>query len=462
MEDPILPKSRGSGAPPATPNEETDRVGPVYHDPAHPVSNLSPELTRPGISTRRSPAASALSAVRLAFGSGLIGLSLWALFLPPIFPTSDYAVVNAKLVAIKASDPGKVTNLSDKVSPLKEVGGLVATVTRDLLKMQRELEQSQFARTKIQEQLQNLDQLIEARQSSLTEARSAAATARENAKKATERTLGAAREKVRLTEETLMEKQAGEARVAALLKDGIVTSAQWSETRQQTLEAEKMMTSAKLELASAEAKLNTFHQGSGGQVASEVEALASRIDSIDSDLAKLKVQRLDLQSELASAENKIAAVKAHNLSDLNYDLTTPIRGVIWRQHVANGENLREGQIVADVADAENIYIEAFFRQEFIKSIAVGDKTTIQLVPGTQILSGRVVDIQVQDSSSKGPSIINTGPIGNWMLRVVIKTDSTPLQTENIGKMAKVLISKPDASFAQKALMALTLSLKGHK
>ena len=197
-------------------------------------------------------------------------------------------------------------------------------------------------------------------------------------------------------------------------------------------------------------------------MASEVEALASRIDSIDSDLAKLKVQRLDLQSELASAENKIAAVKAHNLSDLNYDLTTPIRGVIWRQHVANGENLREGQIVADVADAENIYIEAFFRQEFIKSIAVGDKTTIQLVPGTQILSGRVVDIQVQDSSSKGPSIINTGPIGNWMLRVVIKTDSTPLQTENIGKMAKVLISKPDASFAQKALMALTLSLKGHK
>lgn len=416
----------------------------------------------PAVRSRKSPVAVALRFARLVFGTSLICLSLWALFLPPIFPTSDYAVVNAKLVAIKARDPGKVTILPETDSAHREAGGRVATVTRDLLKIQRELEQSQFARTKIQEQMQNLDQLITAREDSLSEVKAAALAARENAIKATERTLSAVREKVRFTQETLKEKQTSEAKVAALLQDGIVTSAQWSETRQQTLEAEKMLTAAKLELASEEAKLDTFQQGAAGETASEVVALAGRIDALESELGKVKVQRLDLQTELASVENKIAAVKAHNLSDLNYDLTTPIKGVVWRQHVANGENLREGQVVADVADAENIYVEAFFRQDFINSIAVGDKSTIQLVPGTQVLTGKVVDIQVQDSSSKGPSIINTGPIGNWMLRVTIKTDTTELKPGNIGKMAKVLISKPDASFANQAMMALTLSLRGHR
>jgi multidrug resistance efflux pump len=193
----------------------------------------------------------------------------------------------------------------------------------------------------------------------------------------------------------------------------------------------------------------------------EIETATGRIDSLDAEIGKLKIQRVDLQSELAAVENKIAAAKAHNESDLSYKLTTPINGVIWRQHVVNGENLREGQVVADVADADHIYIEAFFRQEFMNSIAVGDKTTVQLIPGTSVLTGHVVDIQVQDSSTKSPSIINTSPIGAWMLRVIVEADSNRLGTDNIGKMAKVLISKPDANPAEKALLGLTLILKGH-
>lgn len=400
-------------------------------------------------------------ALRLLFGVGLIGLSLWALMLPPVFPCSSYAVVNAKLVAIKAGDPGKVGDLPNDAASQVKAGGPVARVTRDLLKIQRELEASQFARTKIQEQIQSLDQLIGSREKALAEAKSSAASTREGAMKASERSLVAAREKARITKETLLEKKAGELKVAALLRDGIITSAQWSETRQQTLEAEKMVTTVQLELDAEEAKLKALREGPGGQIALEIETATARIDSLDAEIGKLKIQRLDLQSELASAENKIAAAKAHNESDLSYNLTTPIKGVIWRKHVVNGENLREGQVVADVADADHVYIEAFFRQEFMNNIAVGDRTTVQLIPGSSVLTGRVVDIQVQDSSSKSPSIINTSPIGGWMLRVIVEADSNRLGTDHIGKMAKVLISKPEANLAEKTLLGLTLILKGH-
>jgi len=405
---------------------------------------------------------STLLALRVLFGIGLIALSLWALLLPPVFPYSSYAVVNAKLVAIKAGDPGKVGSLPNDATPQVKAGGPVAKVERDLLKIQRELEESQFTRTKIQEQAQSLNQLIESRERTLAEATLSAASTREAAMRASERSLNAAREKARITGETLLEKRTGEAKVAVLLKDGIITSAQWSETRQETLEAEKMAAAVQLELGEEEAKLNALREGPGGQIALEIETATGKIDSLNAEIGKLKVQRLDLQSELVAVENKIAAVKANKESDTSYSLTSPIEGVIWRRHVVNGENLREGQVVADVADANHIYIEAFFRQEFMNSIAVGDKTTIKLIPGTHVLTGRVVDIQVQDSSSKSPSIINTSPIGAWMLRVIIEADSNQLGTDKVGKMAKVLISKPDANLAEKALLGLTTILRGHE
>lgn len=400
--------------------------------------------------------------LRLVFGGGLIALSLWALFLPPVFPYSSHAVVNAKLVTIKAGDPGKISNLPASGTTLVDARGQVARVTRDLLKIQRDLEQSQFARLKIQEQMQSLDRLIETREKSLAEAKSSAASAREGAMKASERNLAAAREKARIAKEALTERQASEARVAPLFKEGIVTSAQWSETRQQTIEAERTLTSAELELASEEARLSVFQQGPGGQVAEEIEGVTERIDSIEVEMGKLRIQRLDLQAELGVVENKIAAANTHHESDLTYDLTTPIKGIIWRRHVVNGENLREGQTVVDVADTSTVFVEAFFRQDFMNNIAVGDKATIQLIPEARILSGRVVDIQVQDSSTKNPNIINTTPMDAWMLRVVIEADAVTLKSENIGKMAKVLISKPDAGLASKGLLMLTLGLRGHK
>lgn len=400
--------------------------------------------------------------LRVVFGGGLIGLSLWALFLPPVFPYSSHAVVNAKLVTIKAGDPGRISNLPASGTTLVEAKGRIALVTRDLLKIQRDLEQSQFARLKLQEQMQSLDRLIETREKSLAEAKSSAASTREGAMKASERNLNAARGRARLAKEALAEKRAGEARVAPLYKDGIVTSAQWSETRQQTIEAERMMTSAQLELASEEARLSVFHEGPGGQVAEEIEGVTERIDTIEMEMGKLRIQRLDLQAELGAVENKIAAANSHHESDLTYELTTPLKGIIWRRHVVNGENLREGQAVVDVADTSTVFIEAFFRQDFMNNIAVGDKATIQLIPEAHILPGRVVDIQVQDSSTKSPNIINTTPMDTWMLRVVIEADAAALGTENIGKMAKVLISKPDAGLAEKSLLMLTLGLRGHK
>ncbi|MGE0412667.1 MAG: HlyD family secretion protein [Verrucomicrobiales bacterium] len=395
---------------------------------------------------------------RVLFGISLIGVSVWALFLPPVFPSSSHAIVNAKLVTIKAGDPGKISDLQANGATFVQSNGQIAQVTRDLLKIQRDLEQSQFTQMKLKEQMQSLDRLIETREQNLAEAKTSASSARDGAMKAAERNLNAAKEKARIARESLTEKQASEKRVAPLLKDGIITAAQWSETRQQTIEAEKVVTSAELDLASEEAQLAAFHQGEGGQISES----SARIDAIEVELGKIRVQRLDLQSELGVVENKIAAAKTHHEADLAYELKTPISGVIWRRHVVNGENLREGQEVVDVADGSSVFVEAFFRQDFMTSIAVGDNATIQLIPEAQVIQGRVVDIQIQDNYTKPPNIISTTPLDTWMLRVAIEADKADLGTEKIGKLAKVLISKPKANLAEKGLLQLTLALRGQR
>ena len=49
-----------------------------------------------------------------------------------------------------------------------------------------------------------------------------------------------------------------------------------------------------------------------------------------------------------------------------------------------------------------------------------------------------------------------------MLRVAIEADKADLGTEKIGKLAKVLISKPKANLAEKGLLQLTLALRGQR
>lgn len=401
-----------------------------------------------------------LRVLRIFFAVGLIALSLWALLLPPLFPYSSHAIVNTKVAAIRAKDEGQVKNLLIDRKTMLKAGDRVASVTRDLVKVQRDLEQRQFKRLKLKEQLGSLGKAIEAQEKKRQEAEAELATRRKSVIQAMELTCKGAVEKVRIYTEEVAEKKNGQERVAPLFAEGIVTAAQWSETRKQTLEAEKNLVAAKSELVLQETTLEGLR--SNATAANTDDASLKRIDSCEQEISRMQIQKIELNAELSSVENQIASVKSYTESDLSYDLTTPIDGIIWRRHVVNGEDLSEGENVVDVADAHSMFVEAYLQRDFVNSIAIGDRATVYLLDQSTFIYGRLADIQVQERTVKDANIINTIEMDATVLRVNIEIDPGVLKTENIGQLAKVVISSGKPGVIERGLIWLSLIFQSHQ
>jgi len=388
------------------------------------------------------------SALRIACAVALIAVSLWALLLPPLFPFSSHAIVNTKIVTLRARDEGRIGHLAEVKSAALKAGDRVASVTRDLSGIQRTLQKQEFARQKLKEQLDSLDRTIAGQEEAL-------ARARAGDRRMLEQSYKDAREKVRIYGENLAEKKAAQARVAPLFADGIITSAQWSDVRGRTIEAEKNLMAAQSDLT----RIQASRDGAGGP--SQDEAAAAGRDG--QSLSSLRLRRIELKADLDEAEHQIAAEKTYRDSDRSYDITTPIDGVVWRSQVVNGENVAEGDPVADVADAHAIFVEAYFRRDFMNSISVGDEASVYLIGESRFVTGRVTDIQVQERTASAPDIIDTVPLDSAMLRVSLAVSSgAGLTTDNVGQLAKVLVSGSRPGWARRGLVWLSLYLRSHK
>lgn len=404
-----------------------------------------------------------LGKLRVLCAVGLIAVSLWALVLPPLFPYSTHAIVNTKVVTIKARDQGRIDRLPAAQPTLLKAGDRIATVTRDLAKIQRELQERQFTRLKLKEQLDSLDKSIAAREQRLRDAEQEMSSTRTSAGQVVEQAHKAAVEKVRLYRAGLEEKKTNEQRVAPLFADGIVTAAQWSETREQTIEAEKNLVTAEAEVIRLKSRLDGFRRGAGGgQAEDAMEGLLGRVGSYEQELSALRIQRIELSAELGEVESRIASAKTFSEVERTYDLTTPIDGVVWRRQLVNGETLMEGQSVVDMADVHSLFVEAFFRRDFMNSIAIGDRASVYLIGQSRYVEGRIADIQVQERTTKDPNIINTIAVDASMLRVTIEIAPGALAPENIGQLAKVLVSSGRGGLPERGLIWLSFILRTHR
>ncbi len=389
--------------------------------------------------------------LRIVFAGGLIALSLWALLLPPLFPYSTHAIVNTKVVTIRAAGDGQITGLPPLRHKVLEAGAVVGRVTRDPVKIQRELAQKELHRDKLQERLTNLEREIGGMQSGLEQLRASAMRGLAQTQKAIE-------EKARISRDELREKKARQAGIEPLFRDGIVTAAQWSETRQATLEAERNLAEVEAALADIESRQEMAAHGIGfGR-----EMVETGKNGFERELSELRIQKMDLAAEIREIEQQIILDKSYGDTNNAYQLSTPIRGLVWRRQVVEGESLSEGQPVVDVADAQTLFVDAYFGRDFMNSIAIGDRASVYLLAESRFIEGRVVDIQVQERTDRDVNTINTMPLDVSMLRVRIEMPVGKLQAENIGQLAKVLTSGGGGGWAERLLLWLSLVLRSDK
>ncbi|MCF3651500.1 HlyD family secretion protein [Synoicihabitans lomoniglobus] len=403
-----------------------------------------------------------LGSIQIFCALTLIGLSLWAILLPPLFPYSSHSIVNSKVVSLRASDEGTINGLPTVGrGNLLKAGESIGRVTRDQTKVRRELEEREFTRTKLREQVGIIESSIAQREKKLSEMEKEAAATRLTAREALERRYRSAVENVRIQREAYAQKQANQERIAPLFRDGIITSGQWAETRAQTTEAERQFTAAESEWFMIKTELENTGSLGGDLSREAIEGLVARIGSYEQELGNLKIQRNELAAELSEVERQIAWARTTLESDQSYAINTPIEGVVWRQQVVNGETLADGQTVLQIADARGIFVEAYFRREFMNSIAIGDAAHVFLVTENRFVEGLVTDIQVQEQTPSVPNIINTISTDASLLRVTIEVQPDELKPASIGQLAKVLVSSGKRGLVEKCLVRLSFLLRSH-
>jgi multidrug resistance efflux pump len=395
-------------------------------------------------------------------GACLVLVSLWALLLPPTFPYSAHAIVNADAVAVRAGDGGRIAYAPTTRSEILPAGGHVATITRDLAKVRRKLDEQKFTKLKLEGQLKSLDGVMAALQQKLRAAKESEAAKRVSSGKLLEQSVAAAKEKVRIYGAGLVEKTADQERVKPLFDEGIVTVAQWSETRQIRIEAEKLLIAAEGELADLEARLEAFQRGGSGLGEEEDTRLEAKIEAYEQESGRLVIQQTELRTELDELGKQIDSARNYNKADQAYELTTPIEGIVWHRRAVSGELLGDGQVAAEVADVDSLYVEAYFRRDFLNQIVIGDHASIYLVGGGRFIEGEVVDIQVQESMARGAKIINTAELDKSLLNVKIEAHGDKLKPKDIGQLAKVLVSNGHPSWVERARIWLSLLLRSHK
>jgi multidrug resistance efflux pump len=412
----------------------------------------------PNPSTTQGKPHIALTAIRLVCAITLIGVSLWALLLPPLFPYSAHAVVNTKVVTVKAKEPGRIESLPAARLAVVKNGDEIVRIARDEETLQRRRQDAEFTRQKIQVRLDSLDAAIKVEMTRLAAAKAEQEKSREGLGRLQVQARENTTDKVRLRKEELDEKRAAEARVAPLFKEGIVTAAQWSRTRGETLDAERSLREAESELAVLSEGLSS----NADPARDAIEGLATRTLGLEREISGLNLQRIDLTSQISELDARIAATSSRLSEGTAYPLVTPINGIIWRQFVVPGETLVEGQPIVEIADGASLFVEAYFRRDFLNSITVGDRANIYLIGGGKYVGGHVAEVQVQERANREPDIINTAPLDPSMLRIRIELDPGEAANVQLGSLAKVLITSGRAGVFERTMLGLSLLLRSHQ
>lgn len=403
-----------------------------------------------------------LRILKIAIAAGLLLLSLWALLLPPYFPSSAHSVVNARKITIDTLSEGTISGLAEELHAPVEKEQIIATVQREQREVLRELDQMKFLHNRLQTQLENTKLLLTQREGSLNKAVSEYQRRQASDIAALKQKLATTEAQLITYQKNLEIVQEDGQRIKELLDDGIITKSQWSEHQQRVIEAEEKLRRTQ-DMSVALQKNLTDTQAGLYQSASETtDGLSSEIAILQSEIRSLSVEKNNLKTQLKEASEQIKNTQHYLSSDEFQPIKSPIRGIIWQKYAINGETVQSGRIIAELADENSIFVEAYFNRHYQENISYGDYAHILLTSESRYIEGIVVDIQVQEEFSESSNIINAIAPNKEMLRILIRVEPDSLQTTHIGQLAQVVISSADPGIIQKSLIGLSFMLRNHK
>lgn len=389
----------------------------------------------------------------------LIALSLWAMALPPLFPTSVRALVNARAIVIHAEDSGRVRELPLIEGAAVKTGAVIAGIERNQRAMQKELDDLLFARQRVEAQIETLTENLAFRKSDMELKTKDLKVIQGEALETLQQRHADAVERVDIFEQDVQVKTENEKHLAPLLKDRVITSAQWNHARALTIETRKNLQAAREERDRLQRELNQAEASLWAGESQVGESLMSAIEQHRQEIQKLSMQHIELTVQRHNLDQQIASAEAYLQADHAYSLASPSDGMVWRRNVLPGQSVLQGEELVQVAVRDTLFVEAYFGRHFIDSISISDHAHIYLISEKRFVQGIVREIQAQERGAREQHIIQSVAPDTTMLKTIIEITDDTVKPAQIGQLARVMISKPKPGPTKKAMVWISLMLR---
>ncbi len=388
---------------------------------------------------------------RLVIAILLIVISIWALYLPPLFPSSTRALVNAKTYQVTAPVAGSVESISLNKWNEALGGQTLLTIRRDQEKASQELTQKRLELAQKTTQYAALANTLDKQRVGLLESLSARHDLlSENYQESVN--------ELKLIQSEIKIKADDEVKLRELFDEGIITQSEWQQTKLEKINAERELSAARLRVLGLKSDLSalsaSLNKGAEG-VSLEDNALLLQ------EIRSMQLQKVSLKSEIETLEKSIENAIQYLSDGKSYKVETSKPGVIWKELVVKGQAVAQGEPLLEVATQESIFVEAYLSRHFLDSIQIGDSALIYVNDDQQFYSGKVLEIQSQEQREiEGYAIGSISP-DPLTLKVILELPKNEIKLASLGHLAKVVITNANPSFSERIMVWLSVHLRGN-
>jgi multidrug resistance efflux pump len=358
--------------------------------------------------------------------------------------TSLDGVVNAPLIALRASIDGRVElGSATRAGGVVEPGAVLFRISEDRLDTRSSMELKSRAES-AEEAVRALDSRIASLVAQQTDLRNRGVAHKQVAVNRLEALRAQAQAELEGARAKVTSTEAERRRAVDLAAQGIIARARFEDINAEATRARSEVGRLTASIARYDAELGGAHQGiflADGY--SDVPYSQQRVEELDVRIADLRIAR-----ETAE-QNRGELLQMHStellrLQKLTHEaLQSSTRGIMWTVMVSDGVRVSRGDVLGEVADCDNSFVEATLPERGFNVVRPGDPVRVRLSGAKGEMPGAIRSVRGAGAVGASGRAAGVERNGSGLMWVVVNLEPSALRQQRaggcqIGRSATVL------------------------
>lgn len=387
-------------------------------------------------------------ALKAAAGIAIVAVFGWLPFQALLQTSSVEAVVNSRVVTLRAPIDGKVNAGSDAAPSLDGIikeGATILRVTNPRAERNR-LDELRRQLSRLENERPALVAKLAAAETAQKDLGRQAAQFLEGRVAQLEARIAEIQSSVEAAAARREEANAAFERASSLVKSGTVSSVELNRVTRELTVAQQTETGARRRLDATEVELKAARSGSflgdsyndRPSSVQRQEEMRQRAETLKADLAATDAEFAWLSGELVFEQ-----VRYSNLAEALIKL--PITGRVWEMMTAPGEDVRAGQPLVRVLDCSGALVTANVTESVYNGLQVGEAAKFRPADGGPDLEGTIVNLTGAAGAAANLAI-NPDALSKEPYRVTVSVPALKgtAQDCKVGRTGRVIFAGDNA------------------